>query len=205
MWSANSSNRKLFRICLSQRCTSHPVFLCIPSSCILYEAAEGVWRRLLQRKGCLHVKHYFWLHVKLYVLIAQVFPFKVSHWACVNRLKCYVLFWFFCSFLVYYCCLNKLAWRAATMQLNHDWGFVIQTELECKIPRVLCLLCGLASVYLLQILLLQLEQTCHICTVTSNILFMVFKPQHGYTCFWCIWISHHNTVYSVGERLCTTS
>lgn len=31
--------------------------------------------------------NFFLLRVNLYVLVVEVFPFKVSHWACINRLK----------------------------------------------------------------------------------------------------------------------
>lgn len=45
-----------------------------------------------EKNVCMLNSSFFLLHnVNLYVLIVEVFPFKVSHWACVNRLKCYAL------------------------------------------------------------------------------------------------------------------
>lgn len=60
-----------------------------------------------------------------------------------------------------------------------------RSELDLKyLAGVLFPLCGPASMYLLQflIILLQLELTCHSYAVTSNtLLSVVFKAQYGYT------------------------
>lgn len=116
--------------------SSHCVFLCISFCCILHEAAERVWRRLLWRKGCLYVKHFFLLHINLYVLIIEVFPFKVSHLGMYKHIKNYALSWFFFPLLfsLHFCCLNELTQRMATIKLSHDQHFVLQTWIRFKIP-----------------------------------------------------------------------
>lgn len=119
--------------------SSHCALLCTFSCCVLHEAAERVWRRLLQRKGCLYVKLLFLLHnINLYVLIIQVFPFKVSHLGMCKHIKK------LCPFLisslppprfsVHICCLNELTRRIATIQLSHEQHFFIQTWIRFKIP-----------------------------------------------------------------------
>lgn len=50
--SANPSNHRLFQICLSQLYAGHLVVcssVFLPAASFFYEAAERVWRRLLQR------------------------------------------------------------------------------------------------------------------------------------------------------------
>lgn len=139
MWSANSSNRKLFQICLSQLYMGHLIvcFCVFLSAAFFMRLQKGCEEGYCREKGVCMLNFFFLLHnINLYVLIIEVFPFKVSHLGMYKHIKklCPFLIFFPLLFSLHFCCLNELTQRMATIQLSHEQHFVLQTWIRFKIP-----------------------------------------------------------------------